>query len=653
MIHRAENRKPDLACERHPGVAGCGPRRGIARQDVIIGVAVLVLLGTVLSPAAVVFRERSRLATCENNLRRIGAALHTYHDVHGTLPVAAVWRGPTLRTTMLNEVKQIDLVTHQNWAQLLLPHLDRTDIAAQFHPNEPVMAAANEIARMTFLSEYSCPTDSFNRADNPYSFQPARDVEPIAEMARGNYGINGGTHNHRFSPESATQPHFDGLEVIVSSEPRRFELIGTGIAGMNHAFSLSDFQNGQSSLVAIEELRAGIHPLDPRGVWALGQVGGSITWAHGISSDDCGPNNQWDRSDDLLGCGLLHETVGSDTLQDERMPCVHYVDRNDQATARSLHTSGVNVLFLDGSVRFVNDRVDRALWHVMHSRETPADRLAGIEKQLGVYQPPPDATVTSFPSISADTGTAMTNSIDMQFVAIPGGEFRMGIPDAGNSAEPPPESPVHPVTIPWAFWMGSFEVTQGQFLKVMGRNPAHHSPDVLSLPESNSFPVEMVSWNDAAEFCRKLGELSEEQQAGRSYRLPTEAEWEYACRSGKSVPYVWNSQRKTGDESGDNCGIHPPLPLKPVGSYKPNEFGLYDMRGNVWEWTADWFDRSYYSRSPIQDPQGPATGYVKVVRGGDWTFVGEPCRINYPMMPPWKSSRYVGFRVVCTTSANR
>ncbi|MBS0201419.1 MAG: SUMF1/EgtB/PvdO family nonheme iron enzyme [Planctomycetes bacterium] len=650
MTREAANRKPDSDGNAAP----CQLRRGVARQDVVIGVLILVLLGAVLSPAAVMLRERSRMTICESNLRRIGAALHTYHDLHGTLPVAAVWQGPTLRTTMLNEVKQIDLVTYQNWAQLLLPHLDRTEIASQFHPNEPVMAAVNESARMTFLAEYACPTDTFNRADNPYSFQPAKDLDPIAELARGNYGINGGTHNHRFTPETTSQPHFDGLEVVVSSEPRRFELVGTGIAGINHAFSMSDFQNGKSTLVAIEELRAGIHPLDPRGVWALGQIGGSITWAHGVSSDDCGPNNQWDRADDLLGCGILHETVGSDTLEEQQMPCVHYVDRNDQATARSLHANGVNVLFLDGSVRFVHDRVDRTLWHVMHSRETPADRLAeGFEQKLAEFRPPADTPAKSTSAVTATAGTELTNSIEMQFVAIPAGEFSMGIPDVGNSTEPPPECPVHPVSITRAFWLGSFEVTQEQFQNVLGRNPSHHSAERLSLPEANRFPVEMVSWDDANEFCRKLSDLPAEQQAGRSYRLPTEAEWEYACRAGKSEPYAWSSSRKKDDDSGDNCGIQPPLPLKPVGSYRPNPFGLYDMRGSVWEWTADWFDRSYYGRSPVQDPQGPATGYIKVIRGGDWTFVGEPCRINYPMMPPWKCSPYVGFRVVCTGTADR
>jgi formylglycine-generating enzyme required for sulfatase activity len=141
--------------------------------------------------------------------------------------------------------------------------------------------------------------------------------------------------------------------------------------------------------------------------------------------------------------------------------------------------------------------------------------------------------------------------------------------------------------------------------------------------------------------------MEQEQSSGRTYRLPTEAEWEYACRSGRSDPYHWTLQRRPEDDSGDAAGIVPALPLREVGSYPANAFGLYDLRGNVWEWCADWFDRSYYSRSPRDDPQGPAAGFLKVVRGGDWIFVGEVCRINYPIMSPWQTSPFVGFRVVC------
>jgi hypothetical protein len=134
-------------------------RHGITLQEVIIAVLLLTLLGTILAPAAVALRERSRLASCQNNLRRIGTSLHQYHDTHGSLPVAAVWVGKNLRTTMLNEVKQIDRVTYQNWAQLLLPHLGRNDVAGRFDPKQLVMADVNRGARLTRMPEFACGAD--------------------------------------------------------------------------------------------------------------------------------------------------------------------------------------------------------------------------------------------------------------------------------------------------------------------------------------------------------------------------------------------------------------------------------------------------------------------------------------------------------------
>ena len=227
----------------------------------------------------------------------------------------------------------------------------------------------------------------------------------------------------------------------------------------------------------------------------------------------------------------------------------------------------------------------------------------------------------------------------------------MGIPDIGNQSPAPPESPEHTVKITNNIWMGQHEVTQQVFTAVMGNNPSFHQQKKDDeLIQTEQLPVEQVTWYDAEKFCQRLSQLPEERAAKRQYRLPTEAEWEYACRAGQSAPYDWKTARRTHQQTGENAGLAPPLPIKPVGSYPPNKFGLYDMRGNVWEWNNDWFDRTYYSRSPIENPQGPQTGYLKVLRGSDWIYIGEVCRINYPILPPWKSNRYLGFRVICDTA---
>jgi formylglycine-generating enzyme required for sulfatase activity len=194
--------------------------------------------------------------------------------------------------------------------------------------------------------------------------------------------------------------------------------------------------------------------------------------------------------------------------------------------------------------------------------------------------------------------------------------------------------------------MGRYEVTRGEYFRVMGEaGPMHDAAELET--ERDRFPVTGITWDEAAQFCKRLTELDAEREAGRRYRMPTEAEWEYACRSSSIAPYEWLPQRRPGDQTGEAAGILPPLPLVPVGSYPANGFGLHDMRGNAWEWTADWFDRDYYAYSPKIDPPGPSAGFLKVVRGGDWRFVGEPCHIDYSMLPRWKGNPFVGFRVVC------
>ena len=166
-----------------------------------------------------------------------------------------------------------------------------------------------------------------------------------------------------------------------------------------------------------------------------------------------------------------------------------------------------------------------------------------------------------------------------------------------------------------------YEVTQEQYERVMGKNPSRFKGPQL--------PVERVSWKAAVSFCTKLSAFPEEQAAGRTYRLPTEAEWEYACRAGSTTDFCfgdaeWGLDDYAWYEDNSDHRTHP------VGQKRPNAWGLYDMHGNVWEWCADWHDEAYYEASPVDDPQGPATGVDRVGRGGSWSEsaavmpVGEP-----------------------------
>lgn len=615
--------------------------------ELMVIVGLVGLLTALLWPWILSTREVSRVHACRNNLRQLGEAVHAYHDLNGHFPAAAIWHANAMDSLALHRSRRVDLFTGANWVQAVLPFAGQTKIAEQFQSGSVVAAMENQAARNTRLPLMICPSDPFNRPENPYRLEPtARDS---ITFARGNYAINGGSHCFNDGPGSTAFITGDAAHLVMDRAKHQFQFWGNGVAGFNTSFSKEDFENGTASLVLLEEVRAGVHPLDPRGVWSLGQIGGSVTWAHGVNSDAYGPNNQEPRSDDLLHGDLLHKTVGAEYLQKHRMPCVHYIDVNFQATSRSVHHGGVNVLMADGNARFISDAIDPGLWHVLHSRETPSDLLHGdldeiIESSFDLPEMPLDSGPRALEA--RPSSSTLVNSIGMRFRLIPAGEFEMALPDHGNSHDIPREAPPHPVRITNSFYLGVHEVTRAQFERVVADEAIIWNTALFPGNES-TLPATGITWHQAAAFCEQLSANPQEKAAGRRYRIPTEAEWEYACRAGDRAPYNWSVTRRPDDQSGDAAGINPPLPLQVVGSFPANAFGLHDMRGNAWEWCADWFDRDYYSRSPVADPRGPVRGYIKVVRGSSWTFVGEGCKLSYPMLPPWKSSPFVGFRVVC------
>jgi len=227
----------------------------------------------------------------------------------------------------------------------------------------------------------------------------------------------------------------------------------------------------------------------------------------------------------------------------------------------------------------------------------------------------------------------MTNRIGMQLVLIPAGSFRMGGDKKLEQAEDH-ETPQHRVTFGREFWIGKYAVTQAQWSALMDDNPSEFS--------GKDRPVERVSWNDARVFLEKLN-AAEDTDA---YRLPTEAQWEYAARAGSASAYAFGSETSRLKEYAwykTNSGGR----THRVGQLQPNDWGLYDMHGNVHEWCRDWFDRSYYSQSPAADPQGPDEGLAKALRGGDWGSEDWYCRCaSRSLGSPDRRSSRVGFRVV-------
>ena len=215
----------------------------------------------------------------------------------------------------------------------------------------------------------------------------------------------------------------------------------------------------------------------------------------------------------------------------------------------------------------------------------------------------------------------LKNSIGIEFASIPAGKFLMGSP--ATEKERYQNENQHEVTLTQGFRMGVHEVTQAQYEQVMGENPSENKGATL--------PVETVSYDEALAFCKKLSDLPAEKAAGRKYRLPTEAEWEYCCRAGTSTPFHFGNELN-GTQA--NCDGNNPYgttkkgpyleKTSPVGSYPANAWGLYDMHGNVWEWCQDWYGD--YPKQSVTDPRGPEVGSFCVSRGGCWDDEAAVCR---------------------------
>jgi formylglycine-generating enzyme required for sulfatase activity len=278
----------------------------------------------------------------------------------------------------------------------------------------------------------------------------------------------------------------------------------------------------------------------------------------------------------------------------------------------------------------------------------------------------------------------ITNSIGMKLILIPAGEFLMGSPDLDKDAQSD-EKPQHRVRITHPFYLGATEVTVGQFRRVVdkagyrtgaetdgkggwGWNEAkgqfEQSPKYTwrspGFAQTDEHPVVNVSWNDAVAYCKILNEDEGSAQAD-GYRLPTEAEWEYACRAGATARYQGGDDPETlaavGNIADGTAKAKYPdwttitardgyVYTAPVGRFQPNGFDLYDMHGNAWEWCSDGYLADYYRQSPVDDPPGPSGATGRVIRGGSWSSRPLSVRSAYRYGHALEGRSYlVGFRL--------
>ena len=302
---------------------------------------------------------------------------------------------------------------------------------------------------------------------------------------------------------------------------------------------------------------------------------------------------------------------------------------------------------IDGLADYANAALRKALSKRQEDRFESCMAFANaLSTPSSIQTAPSVVTPPSVPAIEKKDMTIMLpGDVPLELVYIHAGSFWMGSPkdELGRSDDEIP----HRVTLTQDFWLGKYSVTQRQWIVVMGSNPSYFQ-------NGDRYPVEQVSWYDAMAFCQKLTER--ERSAGRlpagyEYTLPTEAQWEYACRAGTTTPYSFGSALN-GDKA--NCNGDYPYGgvgkgrylerTSKVGSYAPNAWGLYDMIGNVHDWCRDWYGD--YPTGSATDPAGPSSGLYRVLRGGTWAFSASDCRsAKRSDRQPAYGYYWIGFRV--------
>jgi len=321
--------------------------------ELLVVIAIIGILIALLLPAIQAARASARRATCKNNLKNLGVALHNYHSSKRKFPPASTWdMSSTLGKDIIDDPALDNM--RKNWVTIILPFLELQAVHDMFDFRETSNADKNGAARLTSIEVMLCPEDGYNIT--PF-FTP--ECGGGTGWARGNYAANAALGYMSYAQSGA----LDCASWSDSGSWHRLEPYGAnkyrGVMGANDAVSIDDIKDGSSRTILVAEVRAGITEFDPRGTWALGTAGASALWGHGRANTNRanGPNPIGD-ADGLADCTNIQRDVGTRQMLAARGMGCHRATTNRQAGARSSHDGGVQAVFADGSVHFLGDFVD-------------------------------------------------------------------------------------------------------------------------------------------------------------------------------------------------------------------------------------------------------------------------------------------------------
>jgi prepilin-type processing-associated H-X9-DG protein len=310
------------------------------------------LIGLLL-PAVQSAREAARRTQCSNNLKQLGLALQSYHTAMGKFPPSSVWNagGGKFDATRVERTSDIDL--NENWVILILPQLENQNLGKKFDLTQPINEPgnqANQAARAVQLSAMICPSDSYSQ--KPFMGSGSTKTSDLGDnWARGNYAANAALGYMSFSANG----NYSAANPTTGWANRYLR----GIMGANVSLRIDDIHDGASNTILVGEIRSGITWFDCRGVWAMSGACPSALWADGYYGNDNGPNSTSGGGDGMLSCSDLQSAVGGATQATLLgMPCATGGKLDNQQTARSLHSGGVNVCLADSSVRFISDFIE-------------------------------------------------------------------------------------------------------------------------------------------------------------------------------------------------------------------------------------------------------------------------------------------------------